>query len=370
MSFQEKYLKYKKKYLNLKKLLGGAIQLNCPKCKKEYNLADDHAPFKCDVCNIMIFPKSFNSISKISQDNLIDGIISFMRTFKEECHADFMVIPNETVTKCKYINKEHMNSDIIMGYDKRQKQEVLTHDNIVQYIRTIDMAEYPLYFCYFISNKGVKFGRVYDVLEYGASHMMLSDDDEEIIIAGEIKCTRDDIVYNFESGSVNWRMILLFLEKNGIKHDKKSEKNVSQKLQHLITYFDIYEGLCNKILPNYFPGIKFTDTNLIIQLENVPIHPKTKTKICDNPLDRNMTYQLDYNVDPSNNGGNIRCKNNSIFRMEDGDGKLAYRSLDTDINTMSLFTDEQREFDNISAKINDKKIINKQKYSNHLFCNK
>lgn len=48
MSYQEKYLKYKEKYLTLKNMIGGeTIYLKCPKCNKPGN--ECKCPYKCPI---------------------------------------------------------------------------------------------------------------------------------------------------------------------------------------------------------------------------------------------------------------------------------------------------------------------------------
>ena len=50
-----------------------------------------------------------------------------------------------------------------------------------------------------------------------------------------------------------------------------------------------------------------------------------------------------------------RCRQNSLFRMNDGDGKINYVKLDADITTMGLFKQDPARFREVAEKINNEK---------------
>jgi hypothetical protein len=402
----KKYLKYKNKYINLKKILGGAdgvksnscpndptitteikdafvtnqrdgtnnLEINCLNCNKTYyiKILGETLKFKCSECNCSIYPYTFYNMNRITNPLTIDSTEykNFILQFERECHS--LNTPTEkSINKCKYINNDFIKADIIMNFNINQKQEVLTQENIKREL--IKEVDYPIYLCFFISNKGIKFGRIYDVLEYGASHMMLIEQNEKVIIAGEIKCINNDTCeYNFASGSINFKRLREYLIKNGI--NDKTDSTVGEKLKRLSPYFLLYKTLCDKLLAFYFTNITYTEKDLIIELEKNNLHEQTKKQLCENYYDKQTTYQINYDNDGTSFN---RCTQNSLFRMEGNDGKMGYTKLDADITTMKLFMG--KDFSNISRHINNsknfvkvdgdgRKELENKKYRDYLFC--
>ena len=390
MIYKEKYLKYKSKYLTLKKMVGGApINIMCPECKKEYNIELETSSFTCECGKIVIYPKSIDSIHKLTLEDLSNSqsMESLITTIQTEIGDDKFLIHvannNSTVNKCKYINNSHLNADIIMNYNTDQRRPFYNHKTINYYLQSEEQTNHkPYYFCFYISNQGIKYSRVYDVLEYGASHMMMADNKEKIIIAGEIKVTNEKTEYNFESGSINYGSIIFKL----INKKLISKCNNSQYME-LIPFFYIYRMLADKIMSFNFTNFQYTNQQLIAELETKEIKQETFDAICDNNFDNQTTYMIKYNdAGDSYN----RCRQNSLFRMNDGDGKINYVKLDADITTMGLFKQDPARFREVAEKINNEKTIGLVKtrtteelekkvaqtilqpiktYNAHLFCN-
>ncbi len=408
MDYKIKYLKYKIKYFNLKNMIGGTlINFKCPgticnngictDCPKEHINIDIHTcNIICEECKNVLYLQPINLINNLSKDNLntSENIKSTMNTLIRELVVAInnIEIPigkgASSINKCKFINNEEINADIIMNYDTTQKTDIYNHNSINEYINKLDKEQdsEPYYFCFLISENGLKMARVYDVLEYGASHMMMSDRDERIIIAGELKIQDNKIYYNFESGSINYNsLISKYVQKGLIKiEDKKG--NVGTYIT-LAPFFYIYKMLANKLLSLSFSDYEliFTSGDLIKDLKNKNIRKETIDKICRNPFDRVSTYVINHQPGEKGNSYN-RCTNDSFFRMTDGDGKMNYTKLDADISTMRLFKDNPGKLNMVADIINNKKILTipdvperpggipqtlqQAKYEDYLLCKK
>ena len=367
MDYKTKYFKYKNKYLHLKKMIGGTtlVSFDCPvigcKMRHENIDIDEIRKFEC-TCSKTMYPRPINVINNLmiggSLIRKMEETISLLKTDISN-FAIHVGKGESSINKCKYINNEELNADIIMNYDTRQKTTIYDHNTINAYISGLNRASdiEPYYFCFLLSQNGLKLARVNDVLEYGASHMMMSDRGEEIIVAGELKIEGTKIIYNFESGSVNYGSLVSKYAKNGLC-DLHPKSNVGDYMTR-IPFFYIYDMLAKKLLLLSLPGftLEFTPKHLIAELEKKGIKKETVEKICRNDFDKLTTYQIKHPLGEEGDSYN-RCTKNSFFTMKDGDGKLNYAKLDADISTMSLFRDKQSELVDVSNRINDNKILN------------
>ena len=66
----------------------------------------------------------------------------------------------------------------------------------------IEITENGKYYVFMISTLGFKFFEIFDSLEYGRSHLhMIDNNNEGVIIAGEVSVNNKGVFYNFLSGT-------------------------------------------------------------------------------------------------------------------------------------------------------------------------
>jgi hypothetical protein len=244
-----------------------------------------------------------------------------------------------------------------MNFDVRQRSKIFNNNEIKSLIESFDPTK-PKYFCYVISEKGIKMSRIFDVLEYGASHMMMIEKGEKVFVAGEMKILNGELLYNFDSGSIGYfEIVEPFVQSNDIIFD--NIKNVSQYMEQ-IPFFYIYQMLTYKLLSLYLDNLKHIYTNniLLSELKGKKISKETIKSICSNKFDRHSTYMFKH----TDQGDDFnRCKKDAISRMNDSngqaEGKMNYIKLDSDITTMTLFKGNDDDFEKVAREINNNKKI-------------
>ena len=403
MDYKNKYLKYKKKYLLLKDLLGGSSQIIDPtgdkdslsRPEREQNIDRGQ---NIDRDQEQIIDQEFiEKVSSLTQETIEQNIKDIVEILSKKFPERFFLkkVPEkiQSINKCKHIKNEFMNADIYMNYNKDQKQRILLNNDWGLQINDIANNE-PVYYCFLITNKGIKFSKINDLLEFGASHMMIPNpiEDEFIIIAGEIEVTKTDdgprILYNFESGSVNYGSIIKnYIDSKFIEADDKLiVTQYLNKIDLFIYYKFLTEKLITLSINSENKNIEYVNEHLIAKLESQDISNETWKQICTNPKDRNTTFIFEYKKNDNDNDkdddfnenelDSRRCTKNSLFRMKPirdkiSDQQISYFQLDSDINTIKSF-EEEAEYQNIVEKIHQKKLIKDEKnsktYSDYLAC--
>jgi len=114
------------------------------------------------------------------------------------------IVPISEKVKC--ISLPMMESDYITRTDYSFRYP----DHIYRYTASEEQVlpyqlprdEETVYYTYVIDTHGIGYGRILDSLEMGVAHQMLvMNERDPVIIAGEIRIRGNDLIFNFESGT-------------------------------------------------------------------------------------------------------------------------------------------------------------------------
>ena len=193
------------------------------------------------------------------------------------------------------------------------------------------------YYTFLISDRGIKFGSINDGLEYGTAHLHLVDDEnEEVIVAGEVKLSGTDLFYNFASGTVS------LTQAN--KDQQKFDINLMKA-----------KKLCEVIFTFQLPEIKrviYRGDNVkgsLFKFDNAYPSAQELEEICADP--NVQLYKSTYINDKDK-----MCTNNSITTLADTRVKEAYTNLGKQLsllnsrNTLNIKVHDNEHFTNYCKK--------------------
>lgn len=137
------------------------------------------------------------------------------------------IVPISEKVKC--ISLPMMESDYITrtDYSFRYPEHIYRYTASEEQLLPYQLPrdEETVYYTYVIDVHGIGYGRILDSLEMGVAHQMLvMNERDPVIIAGEIRIRGNDLIFNFESGTFS--------------RDKKLDKRLDVK-QYLITLVTI-----------------------------------------------------------------------------------------------------------------------------------
>lgn len=195
--------------------------------------------------------KTFNDLSNI--DSTISNTSELIQIVNNE---DFGWIYKTYDTSQKRVKCKNFQDDGIDYLIKNQNKQKLINKiktNLLDFNN-----ENVVTLTFIISNKGVKFGKIDDGLEFGTQHLHLIEaDDEKTIIGGEMEVNFTDriIKYNLLSGTFS---LDIFKEiENEIEKNRYRDgiKNLIEKVFKMQTDFDIEYVNDTVLLPKGRPFI-------------------------------------------------------------------------------------------------------------------
>jgi hypothetical protein len=199
------------------------------------------------------------------------------------------------------IPKYTTNYDIIMPFDNDQRADII-------YKIDIPKSDSTEYYVFMISTLGFKFYKIVDSLEYGSSHLHLIDNNNErVIIAGELSVNHSEISYNFSSGTFS------LVIKNEYKDYYLNMLHIFKALIEIILLY----------LTNFEIEINYTIKELLnTNFKNI-ISEKSLENICNNNKDKFTTYKIIHENAPLDK----TCHQNSLTRVKDLDTKNKYNLI-------------------------------------------
>lgn len=137
--------------------------------------------------------------------------------------------------KCKHFGDDGI--DYIIKNENKQKLKDDIKKNILDFSN-----ENVIALTYIISDKGVKFGKIEDGLEFGTQHLhLIEDDNEKTIIGGEMEVNFSDkiIKYNLLSGTFSLDIFKEIHDETEKNRYKEGIKHLIEKVFKMQTGFDI-----------------------------------------------------------------------------------------------------------------------------------
>ena len=200
----QKYKKYKIKYLKLKSSIGGAKFT-----EPEIIYGMDEHGYKSELDGLAItsaedlisYQKLINQLEILKlPDSNQNEMIKRIATNNEYGWDIIKIDTSDVKTKCKHFDMDTPNLLLLFSNKQKRTSKIFTKLSDDR-----ERMDNPIkYYTFLISDRGIKFGSINDGLEYGTAHLhLVEDENEEVIVAGEVKLSRTDLFYNFASGTVS-----------------------------------------------------------------------------------------------------------------------------------------------------------------------
>ena len=306
INYFEKYIKYKTKHLNKKSLksleiLKGGNDTNLPQMVKI--LRDNMISVKKNKYDFIV-RDSLYDLFNIIQDIDKNDVDTLQEKIRNIVNTDSFKTINYNkcihAIKCKYTT----NYDIIMPFYNDQRADIIYKIDI-----PTDKNDTE-YYVFMISTLGFKFYKIVDSLEYGSSHLHLIDNNNErIIIAGELSVKHNEISYNFSSGTFS------LVIKNEYKDYYLNMLHIFKALIEIILLY--LTNFTNEIEINYTIE-ELLNTNF----KNI-ISEESLENICNNNKDKFTTYKIIH----KNASLDKTCHLNSLTRITDLDTTQKYNLI-------------------------------------------
>ena len=333
----QKYKKYKIKYLKLKSSIGGAKFT-----EPEIIYGMDEHGYKSELDGLAItsaedlisYQKLINQLEILKlPDSNQNEMIKRIATNNEYGWDIIKIDTSDVKTKCKHFDMDTPNLLLLFSNKQKRTSKIFTKLSDDR-----ERMDNPIkYYTFLISDRGIKFGSINDGLEYGTAHLHLVDDEnEEVIIAGEVKVSGTDLFYNFASGTVSLEQA----KKNQQKFDINLMK--ARKLCEAIFTFQLPET--KRII---YRGDNVNGS--LFKFDNPYPSAEEFEEICADP-----NVQL-YRSTYVNNKDKM-CTNNSITTLGDLTVKSAYTNLGKQLsqlnsrNTLNIKVPDNEHFTNYCKK--------------------
>ena len=169
-------------------------------------------PFGHAECVVNLIEK-MNQIDNENYDT--KSIIEILGDINNKCEI-LGIINVDSLDKWKCINGNSTNSVLSNYTHKMRDMKRIVYDTPTNMLlKHFDLNENVAhYFTYIITPKYWAYGLIKNNFEYGAGHQMLvKNENDEVMVGGEIKIMDNKLLYNFHSGTYSkkkrfWKRIL------------------------------------------------------------------------------------------------------------------------------------------------------------------